>query len=78
MVQLITILQERRKTNIMNIVFLMKKSMYPIFILTRLSLRIKFQSKKIKYSLLRLRTVFFVLFSEVDEIIFVIMFLNFF
>jgi hypothetical protein len=43
MVQLITIIQERRKTNIMKIVFLMKKSMYPIFILRRLSLRTKIE-----------------------------------
>jgi hypothetical protein len=37
------IIKERRKTNIMKIVFLMKKSMYPIFILRRLSLRIKIE-----------------------------------
>jgi hypothetical protein len=37
------IIKERRKTNIMKIVFLMKKSMCPIFNLRRLSLRIKIE-----------------------------------
>jgi hypothetical protein len=43
MVQLITIIQERRKTNILKIVFLMKKSMFTIFILRRLSRRTKIE-----------------------------------
>jgi hypothetical protein len=43
MVQLITIIQERRKSNIMKIVFSMQKSMYSIFILRRLSLRTKIE-----------------------------------
>jgi hypothetical protein len=43
MVQLITIIQERRKTNTLQIVFLMKKSMFPIFILRRLSRRTKIE-----------------------------------